>query len=127
MTDIQEEAKIFANYLVRREASPQALRLYENAIGKSKPNKTDQKLLNFMYNHPNSIGFIDAGLIITNPESEARRRLYVMLAILEASPEHADLFLPKKRNPFYILTFIYSGIRAVVKAVLGFILVKVVV
>ncbi len=126
MNILELEASLFTRYLIGRDISPQASRLYITAVGSSKPNTADKKLLDFMVKHPRSIGLIDAGLVIHNSTSEARRRLYVMLAILEASTENHDLFLPTKRNPFYIFAVGLSGLRAVVKAVLGLLLVKVI-
>ena len=119
------EAEVFARYLIHRQASPQAVQIYTDSLRSSQPNAADQKLLQFMIKHPRLIGLIDAGLVFHNPTSEARRRLYVMLAILEASPENSDLFLPKQRRPLYIFFVIYAGVRAVIKAVLGLLLVKV--
>jgi hypothetical protein len=123
---LEKEARLFARYLIHKDASPQAIRLYQGAMHDSKPGSTDRKLLNFMVSHPRSIGLIDAGLVFSDSYSEARRRLYVMFAILEASPEYADYFLPKKRNPFYIVVIGYAGIRAIIKAALGLALVKVI-
>jgi hypothetical protein len=125
MDILEKEAQLFTKYLVGEEAGPQAIRLYKAAMANSRPNKTDQKLLNFMVSHPASIGFIDAGLVFHNSTSEARRRLYVMFAIIEASPKYYDYFLPADRSPLYVFAAAYSGIRAVVKAGLGLLLVKV--
>src|SRR5665213_1276727 len=102
MNTLETEARIFTRYLIHKEANAQAIQLYEVAMNNSKPNSTDKKLLNFMVSHPKSIGLIDAGLVFHNASSEARRRLYVMLAIVEASSEYYDLFLAKKRSPLYI-------------------------
>jgi len=126
MDSLESEAQLFAHYLIGRLANSQTVRLYEAAMADSKPDKTDKKLLNFMMSHPWSIGLIDAGLVFHNSASEARRRLYVMFAILEASPEYYDLFLPAKQSPLYIFVIFYSGVRAVVKAGLGIVLVKVI-
>lgn len=126
MDSLESQAQLFARYLIGRPASPQAVRLYEAAMTDSRPNDSDRKLLNFMVSHPASIGLIDAGLVFHNSYSEARRRLYVMFAILEAGTEYYDYFLPKKRSPFYILVIFYAGIRGVIKAALGLILVKVI-
>lgn len=123
---LEQEALIFSRYLIGREPNEQAVRLYIAAFGAGRPDNTDKKLLNFMSKHPRSIGFIDGGLVFHNPDSEARRRIYVMLAILEASPEHYDLFLPKERSPIYIAVVFYSGFRAIIKAALGIALVKVI-
>jgi hypothetical protein len=126
MDSLESEARLFTRYLIRSNASPQAIRLYQGAMSTSQPNNTDKRLLDFMVAHPGSIGLIDAGLVFHNASSEARRRLYVMFAILEASPEYYDFFLPKQRSPFYIFVILYAGIRAVIKAALGLILVKVI-
>jgi hypothetical protein len=126
MDMLEQEARLFTRYLIGRDANPQAIRLYETVMSTSKPDNKDKKLLDFMTSHPSSIGLIDAGLVFHNATSEARRRLYIMFAILEASPEYCDFFLPKKRSPFYILVIFYSGVRAIIKAGLGLLLVKVI-
>jgi hypothetical protein len=127
MDILEEEAKIFTGYLIGRDVSTQAIQIYKAAMSNSEPNDTDKKLLRFMVSHPWSIGFIDAGLVFHDSYSEARRRLYVMLAILEATTENSDLFLTTKRGPFYIFVIAYTGVRAVFKAALGLLLVKVLV
>jgi hypothetical protein len=126
MNNLTQEARIFAQYLLHREPSPGAIRLYISAMEGSQPSASDQKLLDFMTKHPRLIGLIDAGLIFHNSTSEARRRLYLMLAILEAQPENTDMFLPTKRSPFYFTFIVFAGARAAIKATLGLLLVKVV-
>jgi hypothetical protein len=126
MDTLEKEARIFTHYLIGRNANAQAIQLYKDAMNNSKPDEADRKLVDFMTAHPASIGFIDAGLVFHNASSEARRRLYVMFAILEANSEYYDLFLPKKRSPWYVFVIGYSGLRAVLKAGLGLLLVKVV-
>lgn len=126
MDALEKQARIFTRYLVGRDVSSQATQIYRSAMSASKASKADQKILDFMIKHPQSIGFIDAGLVFHDSTSEARRRLYIMLAILEASPEYCDLFLPKKRNLFYLIVVGYAGFRAVIKSILGFFLVKVI-
>lgn len=49
-----------------------------------------------------------------------------MFAILEAMPEYAPYFLPRQRSGLYILVVGMVGIRAVAKALLGVVMVKVV-
>jgi hypothetical protein len=123
---LEEEARLFTRYLVNRDVSSKAVQLYKAAMSTSDPDSTDKKLLNFMLAHPRSIGFIDAGLVFHNSVSEARRRLYVMLSILEASTEYYDLFLPKKRSPFYLFVIFYAGLRSVIKAACGLVLIRVI-
>jgi hypothetical protein len=124
MDVLEEEARIFTHYLIGKQADSQTIELYKAAVSSSKLNDADQKLLHFMLSHPKTIGLIDAGLVFHNSSSEARRRLYTILAILEANAEYYDSFLSKDRNPLYILVIAYSCARAVVKALLGILLVK---
>jgi hypothetical protein len=125
MDRLEQEARTFTHYLVGRAVDAPATQLYKDAMQSSKSDATDTRLLNFMVAHPASIGFIDAGLVSQNASSEARRRLYVMLAILEASPTYYDLFLAQKQSPWYIFVIFYSFSRAVLKAGVGLVLVKV--
>lgn len=53
------------------------------------------RLWELMMRRPRTFSFIDAGLALLDPTGPVRQRLLVMLAILEASPTHADLFLPQ--------------------------------
>lgn len=122
-----QQAQAFTHYLLKRPATTQALGLYEQAINnKVSIDKADHKLLAYIEKHPWSLGVIDAGLPYLKPYSEVRRRLYIMLAILEASPDYFDAFLPQKRSPLYLIYIAYSGLRAIAKAVLGLVLIKVV-
>jgi hypothetical protein len=124
MDTLDTEARIFTRYLIGRDVNPRTIKLYKSAMKGRTPNTSDQKLLSHMVSHPGSIGFIDAGLVFHDASSEARRRLYVLLAILEASPEYYDLFLSKNRSPLYVLVICFTGIRAIFKAMMGLILIK---
>lgn len=125
--NVESEARLFARYLVRRDAGPEVIKLYGRAVGPRRDlNPRDRKLLDFMLRHPHSIGLIDAGLILGDPYSEVRRRLYIMFAILEASPDYADCFLTRDRSWAYILFVGYSGVRGIIKTLLGSIFVKVI-
>ena len=128
MSDFRLQSLVFSHYLIRRLPNETAVLLYEATL---KDNKTplsthDKKLLSFMLRHPATIGPIDAALAITQPQSEIRRRLYVMFSILEAQPDHASLFLSSKRRWWYWLYVLCVGIVAVIKLLVGLILIKVV-
>mgnify|MGYP000229604039 CR=1 FL=1 len=62
---------------------------------------------------------IDAGLAFKEPTNNARRKLFIMLAILEASPNYVDAFLSKKFSFLYLFKIIGVGIRAVARAIIG--------
>jgi len=67
---------------------------------------------------------IDSGLALIKPHSEVRRRLYLMFAILESTPEYWKYFIPVRRSGWYIITIIGVGLRSVLRAIFGVILVK---
>jgi hypothetical protein len=125
MTDSAKlEAQIFARYLIKRQPTSGVIKLYERGVSQNKPGASDEKLLAFLRRHPRLTGLVDAGLVFYRPHSEVRRRIYVMLAILESSPEYHDSFLPAKRSPFYLFFVAYSGLRAIIKSLCGLVLVK---
>lgn len=126
MSSLEREAQLFAQYLVGRSANSETVQLYES-LANYKLDNADQKLLDYMRAHPWSIGLIDAGLVFYKPLSGARRHLYLMLAILESNKEYADLFLAKQRGRLYLLVVTGVGIRAIVRAILGIVLIKAIV
>jgi hypothetical protein len=127
LAQLEREAQVFGRHFIREQPTLQVIELYVRAMkhASSTPDKTERKLLNLMVHRPWTIGLVDSGLAVTNAQSEVRRRLYVMFAILESVPEYADKFLPKKRSPLYALFVLYACARSVVQAVIGIVLVKV--
>ena len=125
---LRQEAEIFGRYLVKRPPGDAAKTLYSHAI-RSTPTTIeikDQKILQFILHNAWSIGLVDSGLALLKPASEVRRRLYIMFSILESTPECSDIFLAKKRNPFYLLIILLSGVRAIIKGLVGSLLVKII-
>lgn len=122
MDKLKHEAQLFTYYLIGRDANRKAVQLYKSTAN-DKLDPTDQKLLDYMKAHPWSIGLIDAGLVFYKPSSRARRRIYLMLAILETNIEYSDLFLAKKRSPLYLLVVGVAGFRAITRAILGVVLI----
>ena len=65
---------------------------------------------------------IDAGLALTRPASPIRKKIYLMLAILEASPRHGQYFLPRAFGRAYGGIIFLKLIGAGLKAAAGLIL-----
>lgn len=126
---MQEEAITLGKYLLSGETPDEkSIALYEAAHVHRPivvPEK-EKKLLAFALRNRWAIGAIDGALAFKNPDHVIRRKLLVMSAILECRPKYADLFIPKKRSPFYIMAFGWIGFRAVCKAVFGRILLTIV-
>ena len=120
------EAKIFSSYLIGCEPTKMAVRLYTKATSiKIEASPSDVRLLQFAHKHPAWIGALDGGLALLRPHSEVRRRIYIMFAILEATPEYAHLFLPQERSKAYALRILAAGIRAGWRGLIGTLIVKI--
>lgn len=116
-------------YLVGSQPSKKLIDRYVEAIknSSSQVSHKDQKLLTYLVRNPWSIGIIDAALPFYRPHSEVRRRIYVMLAILEASPSYTEKFLPVQRNPLYFFYIAWVGFKAAVKMLVGSVWVRLVI
>lgn len=85
---------------------------YENALWKS------------MMKSKWRMASIDAGLALKEPNNNVRRKLFTMLAILEASPNYTSYFLSKNYSFFYIFKLGLVGIRSSWRAMIGIVIVK---
>jgi hypothetical protein len=122
------EAIILSKYLLGQGSSEQEDKLYHEAMTRLNILLTGQeaKVWKYMMTHPRSVPYIDAALALTKPNGNIRRKIFVMLAILEASPTHSDQFLPLRFNSLYFFKVMYSSIRSVLRALTGIILLKLV-
>jgi hypothetical protein len=118
---LEKQAEILCRYLVGQAATQTIKQQYAHFIQKDPLpiSQADAKLLPHIDKHPWTIGIIDAALSLYDAESEVRRRLYVLFAILETSPDYYSKFLPTERNVLYLLFVGYSGLRGLVKAAFG--------
>lgn len=117
----EEEALVLVPYLVGRAATPEAIMLYARARTELLLPLTaeEQRLWSRCLKHRILLPLVDAALAFRK-ESGIRRRLFVLLAILESLPAYADCFLPKRRSAFYLLYLLWKGGLSLLKAALGF-------
>jgi len=98
---LDDEGRLFSRYLVGRDAPPGLLRRYAEAVERlalvprARP---DAALLRFVRRHPSSLPLLDAAVAVVRRESVLRARLLLMLALLEATVDQADDFLPRPRG-----------------------------
>ncbi|HEY8999562.1 MAG TPA: hypothetical protein VIM53_04595 [Candidatus Saccharimonadales bacterium] len=123
--ELTSEARIFSKYLLHKVPSENAVQLYAKAM-QANPGKVEDeaKLLQFALKHAWLLGCIDGGLVLVQPHSEVRRRIYTMLSILETTPDFAEDFLPKQRKWPYIFVVGWAGLRGAARAVVGVFIVK---
>jgi len=84
----------------------------------------DRRLLECMIRRPWTIGPLDAGLALVDPESPVRFRLCLMLAVLEASPAHCRRFLPAPYPKAALLGLALRMAVAAARSVLGIAMVR---
>jgi hypothetical protein len=84
----------------------------------------DRRLWELAMRHPWRIGLVDAGLALVDPHSPVRHRLFLMLAILEASPRHCARFLPASHSRAALAALALRGVAAALRGAAGWALVR---
>jgi nucleoside-diphosphate-sugar epimerase len=123
---VLREAEFMTRYLLGVCCSHELKVRYAEAIERLKIelDLEERRLWRIINRYPFLLRIIDGGLALLKPYGGIRRKIYTMLAILEASPEHADLFLPKAYTGLYLLGLVGAGIRAGFSAAAGVLLIK---
>jgi hypothetical protein len=93
------EAGVIARCLIGRDATDAERRRYTEAVARRGIPLTgrEARLWSRMIAHPKLYNAVDGALALVRPASAIRQRGYMMLAVLEASTEHVDLFLARER------------------------------
>ncbi len=69
-----------------------------------------------------AMGAIDAGLALVKPSSTIRKRIFIMLSILEASPHHTGHFLPEPFKTYNLIKMVLRMIVTVFRTASGLLL-----
>jgi hypothetical protein len=120
------EAERIGRYLVGRPPSATLVARYARAIAVLgiEIDADERRAWRLTRRVPASLRVVDGGLALTKPNGTIRRRLHTMLAILEASPDHCDAFLPVAFSVRDRLVVAASALRAGLAGALGFPLVR---
>ena len=120
------EADRIGRYLIGAPPSSGVKVLYAKAMRtiNIELDPVEQRLWNVIMHHPFAFRIIDGGLALVRPNSSIRRKVYTMLAILEASPEYCDYFLPQRFGPLHMVNIAFAGARALLAAVVGVVVLK---
>ncbi|WP_435354164.1 hypothetical protein [Emticicia sp. SJ17W-69] len=121
----QLEASLFAKYLGAIVADERLLEKYIDAIKKLSIILTEEeeKILIKLVKEPFFLPFVDAGWALLKPQSNIRKRILVMSALIETEPNYTNLFLVEKNIAFPRIRLIFRGIAALLKGVLGTVLI----
>ena len=123
---LEDEARIFGRYLVGDTPEPALVARYcaaSRALWPGPPGARDAALLDFVRRRPWSVGPLEAAAALLDPGGLLRGKVLVMSALLEATPSHADDFLPRPvPAPALLWCLAASGTVAVTQAALGVLL-----
>lgn len=125
---LEREARILGRYLLREEPDSLCVELYAEAMEKRPAacDAQDERLLRLALRQPWTLGLLDGALALRKPNSALRQKLFTMIAILETRPAYAARFLSQERSFWYLFAALYFGGRGALKAIGGWILLKVV-
>jgi hypothetical protein len=117
------EGKVFARYLLGVDLQPHLAERYAEAcrcLFQEPPAAADAALVRFATGHSWSIAPLDAATALFRPDALLHRKILVLAAILEATPDHADRFLPKSKPlPSLLLTIAWVGISSAISIAIG--------
>ncbi len=128
INELEQEARLITNYLVGKPCTDELVQRYVEANKKHAIQilPEEQKLWRMALRGVFWMSCIDSGLALVSPKSQIRRKIFVMLAILEASVDYCDDFLPKTRNKLHVLILlVIQGFKAILFALFGLFLIKV--
>jgi hypothetical protein len=118
---LAREAAALGAHLAGGPVEAAALERYARGVraGLAPLDGRERRLLELGVRHPLLLGPLDAAAALRAPQGGLRRRFFLMFAVLEATPEHARLYLPARTGPLHVLRIAWAGARAVLSALLG--------
>jgi hypothetical protein len=128
VNELEREASIITNYLVGKPCTGELVKRYVDANIKQaiQVGPEEEQLWKNALRGVYWMSCIDSGLALVRPKSQIRRKIFVMLAILEASVDYCDDFLPRTRSKVQVLFLLaVQGVKAVFFATIGLILIKI--
>ena len=119
---LRQEASLIAHYLLGSQPSPGIVDRYVAGATRcfgSDITQSDRELLSFVRRHPATLPFFDAASALFNPKSQLRKRILLMVAILETTPEYCSNFFaePFSKTEFIVRSFLIALTTAVQAAV----------
>ena len=116
-----DEAEIITQYLVGRQASLRAMESYEHALENIPIMFTGKQKSQWhaCMKNPWLLPHVDAWLALTQPDHPIRKKIFIMLGVLETQPDYCDFFLPSTASYFHPLIIFCRGIWAIIKIITG--------
>ncbi len=123
-TTSEQEGLLLARYLLRASDVPRdALERFETgceALFGAGSNAEDLAFCRFVTRRPWSLPYLDAALGILKPQTLLRKKLFLMLAVLEAMPQNVAAFTPRPAPIAVVIARLLAlGISSGFKALAG--------
>jgi hypothetical protein len=117
----EKEARIFTRYLLNQEPSAELVERYATACKKLRITADIEqvKILDKAIQSPSLIPFLDAAFSFGKQNHLLRRKILVMLAILETSPEFYNDFRTRKHSFVKWIGILFRGSWAIIKMMTG--------
>jgi len=121
----RDEARRLACYVLGVQPSDELtdgfLRAEARVLAAGRPTAGDEAVEAYVARHPWALPLLDAGTAFVGDAPRLRRRLIVMTAVLEATPDHVDRTLPVDGAglPETLVRLGIAGVTAGVKLALG--------
>ncbi len=119
---LRMESKLITRYILGRSPSNDLSNRYITACQKLFGDniKKEYPELQFIYRYPWTLPFIDSSAGLLNPQSIVRKKILLMIALLETTPVHAEFFLHKPAPPVKLLMDLtWNGLRGAIKLMIG--------
>lgn len=120
------EAQVLSRYLIGKNCSAAIAADYAAAVSKLNITLTDTEAN--AYRKMLASGFVmrsvDSALALTKSQSLIRKRIFVMLALLECTTENTRYFLPQPRSIFYFFIIGLRVVRGFAFAIIGLLIIK---
>ena len=118
------EAQVYGQYLIGQAINNATIGRYHIALSKLDYQAQDweHKVVEVAVRKPYLIPYFDAAMALRHRNALLRKKIFVMLAILETRPEYADFFLNRKYSKYYFLKILGIGFRAMYRAAIGLVI-----
>jgi len=120
------EAQALSQYLVGRTCSDEMALRYSDTLTKLNASLSpgQEKTWSKMISSSIYMKLVDGGLALSAPQSPLRKRIFIMLTLLECSPDYTESFLPQQRSMWYLIPLGFRAAMSAVYGVAGLVMVK---